>query len=307
MGKILVIAGGGKKHLELFVSEAEKQGVELSIASFSELEYLTKEGAVRLTVNGKDVMEYNLVYIRLVGKRLEEAALLINYCKKAGLKIVDTIFEKGISPRVPLPKSIETELLVAAGIPVPKTYFGSLKNIKENAPEVFGFPFVIKGTTGKQGHAVWSPRNMEELNKLVSELAEKEKEGNKFIAQEFIRASQRVRVLVVGRKAIAAITRPTRWRRRFVKKVNGDDPPGKREPLKPIPEADAQLAVEAANSLYIDIAGVDILHEDESGKAYVLEVNAAPRWASISQDCEVNVEAEIVSFLKSWKVESSEN
>ena len=297
--KILVIAGGGKKHLEPFVMEAGKLAVELDTASFSELEYLTKNSGVELAVNGKDVAEYSLVYIRLVGKRLEEAALLINYCKKVGLKVIDTIFEKGISPKVPLPKSIETELLVASKIPVPTTYFGSLKNIKDRAPEIFDFPFVVKGTTGKQGHAVWSPRNLEELNNLADEVSEKEKEGNKFIAQEFIRASQRVRILVVGGKAVAAITRPTRWRRRFIEKVEGDYPQGIRGPLNPLPKADAQLATDAAKSLYIDIAGVDIIHEDKTGKAYVLEVNAAPRWESISQDCGINVEAEIVTFLNS--------
>ena len=42
---------------------------------------------------------------------------------------------------------------------------------------------------------------------------------------------------------------------------------------------------------------VDILHEDTTNKAYVLEVNSAPRWEAIAKDTDVNVEREILRFL----------
>ena len=67
----------------------------------------------------------------------------------------------------------------------------------------------------------------------------------------------------------------------------------------PVPEGDARLAVEAAGALDINIAGVDIIHEDATGRAYVLEVNSAPRWDSIAKDTGVNVESEILKFLDS--------
>jgi glutathione synthase/RimK-type ligase-like ATP-grasp enzyme len=174
---------------------------------------------------------------------------------------------------------------------VPRTFFSKLKKIKEKGPQIFGFPFVIKGTTGKQGHAVWSPRNEKELTELVDQLAKLERGGKRFIAQEFIKASQRNRVLVVGDKAIAAITRPTRWRRRFTQKERA------RSALMPIPPEDAELAVKAAKSLDIEIGGVDIIHEDDSHQPYVLEVNSAPRWEAIRADTGVNPEHEIVKFL----------
>ncbi len=297
MNKILIIAGGGTKHLEPFLDEANKLGVELTIASFSDLEYLIKEANFKLTVKGVDCARYNLVYIRLVGKRYEDVSLLASFAKKYAVKLVDSIYEKSQFIRLPLAKSLEAKLLLEAGLPVPNTLFARLDQIKEKAAKTLGFPFVIKGTLGKQGHAVWSPRNEIELNELIERLKDQEKNGGRFLAQEFVRASQRTRVLVIGGKATGAITRPTRWRKRFIEKIDGEYPPGKREALKPLPEEDARIAVEAAKSLSIDIAGVDILHEDKTGKFFVLEVNSAPRWESISKDCGINVEAEIVSFL----------
>jgi len=298
MKKILIIAGGGTKHMEPFKLEGEKLGLKVVTASFSDLSYST-EGELQLAVKDEPVDSFDVIYIRLVGKRFEDVSLLVNFAKEKRIRIVDKIYEKSHIIRLPIAKALEVKLLSQAGVVLPKTFFAKLSEIKQKAPELYGFPFVIKGTTGKQGHAVWSPRNNEELEKLYQELKGKEKEGKRFLAQEFIDASQRNRVFVVGGKAIAAITRPTRWRRRFIAKVNGEFPEGKREALMPIPEEDVNLAIAAASALDVDIGGVDIIHEDATGKAYVLEVNSAPRWDSITKDTGVNVEREILLYLES--------
>src|SRR3990167_5953608 len=288
--KILIIAGGGIKHLDPFKREGEKLGLEVITASFSDLSYRA-EGELKLTVKGEALEEFDVIYIRLVGKRLEDVSLLVNYAKEKGIKIVDKVYEKSHIIRLPIAKALEVKLLSQAGVHLPKTFFAKLSEIVQKAPDIYGFPFVIKGTTGKQGHAVWSPRSKEELEALYEELKGKEKEGKRFLAQEFIKASQRNRVFVIGGVAIAAITRPTRWRKRFSKRA------ALREALNPIPEEDATLAVMAANALDIDIAGVDITHDEATGKAYVLEVNSAPRWESIEKDTGLNIERETLKFL----------
>ncbi|MFC1600560.1 RimK family alpha-L-glutamate ligase, partial [Patescibacteria group bacterium] len=227
--KILVVVGGGVKHLSPFKKAAGELGADVVCASFSTLEYETVGGQVKVKVEGIDLAEFSVVYIRLVGKRYEDVALLTYCCRQKGVRLVDTIYQSDGVIRIPIPKSIETKLMYDAGIPVPKTYFGRMKMIRENAEELLGFPFVIKGTMGKQGHAVWSPRTHEELDEMVDKFTPKEKkEGVRFLAQEFIKASQRSRVFVIGEKAVAAITRPTRWRRRFLEKVDGKFPEGKR-------------------------------------------------------------------------------
>jgi RimK family alpha-L-glutamate ligase len=290
--RILIIAGGGIKHLEPFKREGEKLGLQVVTASFSDLSYKT-EGELKLEVKGDSVEGFDVIYVRLVGKRFEDVSLLVNYAKEKGIRIVDRIYEKSHIIRLPVAKALEVKLLSQAGVPLPKTFFAKLSEIVQKAPELYGFPFVIKGTTGKQGHAVWSPRDKEELDELYKELKGKEKEGKRFLAQEFVKAGQRNRVFVIGTVAVGAITRPTRWRKRFTNKE------AIREALVPVPEEDATLALKAAGALDIDIAGVDIIHEDATGKAYVLEVNSAPRWDSITKDTGINIEKEILIFLDS--------
>lgn len=304
--KILIIAGGGRKHMEPFRVAAGKLKVNVKLASFSQMEYLSKDTMPELLIDGEPLDNFSVIYIRLVGKRFEDAALLVAEAKKKGIRVVDRIYEKSEYTRLPLAKSLETKLLIENNIPTPKTYFASLKKIRNRGYQIFGFPFVIKGTIGKQGHAVWSPKNKEELNELHESLREKEKMGARFLAQEFIKASQRERILVIGEKAVAEITRPTRWRRRFLKKdEKGDVKQGIKKGIAPVPKEDADIAVKASKSLGIEVGGVDLIREDETGNPYILEVNSAPRWESIKKDTEVEVEKEIIKYLLTLGYNSS--
>lgn len=293
MKKILIIAGGGKKHLEAFKKEAGGVGVSVVTSSFSNLSYDTSDNSKRviLKVDDVDLKDFDVIYLRLIGKRFEDASIVVDYAKKNRIKVVDKIYKNSKFIRLPLAKGLESKLLIEKGVSHPKTIFASLKIISQKGPLVFGFPFVIKGTTGKQGNAVWSPKNSDELNILMGELLPREKKGEKFIAQEFIKAATRIRVLVIGGKAKAAIIRPTRWRKRF----------DKGEPIRKsylsVPKDLAKISQKATNSLSIDIAGVDVL-KDEKGKLYILEINSAPRWDSIKKDTGLNVEREILKFLK---------
>jgi RimK family alpha-L-glutamate ligase len=295
--RILIIVGGATNHLSPFEAPCRAFGAVGFLASFSDLEYDTTQSPFCLKVRGEPVESFDIIYIRLVGKRFEDLSLLVSYAKDHNIKIVDSIYKTSGIVRLPLGKSLETKLLTEAQIPMPLTVYGSLKTLLEKSPIVFKYPLVIKGTDGKQGHAVWSPTNEQEFVKLVGELSVKEHAKKRFMAQEFIQSAQRSRIFVIGDRAVAGITRPTRWRRRFVEKVNGGYPEGMRSALLPIPADEAELAVRAARALGIEIAGVDIIRDRKTDKLYVLEVNSAPRWDSIKKDTGINVEEEIVKYL----------
>jgi len=289
---ILILVGGNKNQLNPFLIEGGKLGLNICCTSFSELNYfLDSSGkSVSLKIGEYDLKNFDLIYIRLVGRRFEDASIVADYAKKNRIKLVDGIYEKAQFIRLPLAKGLETKLLFEANLPVPKTVFSSLADSK-NLGKNLGFPFVIKSTTGKQGHDVWLPKTKRELEELLNELNERESSGERFIFQKFLKAGTRHRILVIGGKAVAGIARPTRWRKRFTKSSP------QRSALIPMPIEDVNLAVRASNALGIDIAGVDILVEDKTQKRFVLEVNSAPMWASIKKDTGLNVEAEILKFL----------
>lgn len=297
--KILIVTGGKKEKLNSFKEANEGLEQEVILASFSELEYYSGKKNLVLKIQGTDLAIFDLIYIRMVGKRLEDATLLVNYAKQKGIKIVDQLYETSLLMPASVSKAMEMKLFAEAKVPIPPTFFGGLRMIGRRAGKLLGFPLIIKSTTGKKARDVWAPKTQKELEELVEALADQEEKGKRFFAQKFIKASQRVRVLVVGKRVIGAITRPTKWRKRFIKKVKGEYPKGKKEAVKEVPESLAKLAVLASAAVKLDIAGVDILVEDTTDKLFVIEANAAPSWKLIAKDVNLNVESQILDYLGS--------
>ena len=93
-----------------FEKTAKDLKANVKIASFSEVEYLSKDNKVELSIDGEHLNAFSIIYIRLVGKRFEDAALLVSEAKKKGIRIVDTIYQKSQFIRLPLAKSLETRM-----------------------------------------------------------------------------------------------------------------------------------------------------------------------------------------------------
>lgn len=299
--KILILTGGPKKKLDLFDEVSRELEVGLKTASFYDIEYIFQEKnkEFKLRLNGQDIADFDLIYIRMVGKRLEDATLVVNYARQKKIRIVDRVYENSIFVPSTISKAMEMKKLIESGIPLPETYFASLHMIKDKAREILGFPYVLKSTSGRKAREVWKIDNEADFEAIFDELREKEKQGMRFFAQKMVRASLRIRVLVVGGKVIGAITRPTKWRKLWVDIQNGGNSEGLKQALNPVPKKYSELSIKSANAAELDIAGIDILEEDETGELFVIEANAAPSWRLIAKDCGVNVEKEILTYLSS--------
>lgn len=291
MAKILIFTGGPVRKLDAFIEASKELPVDLTAASFSDINYTSLLGGYKLFVGEKDIADFDIIYFRVVGKRLEDATLVANYARDHGVRIVDRLYQDSLLVPSSISKAMETAKTIKANVPMPKTIFGSLEHLRRVAPEKLGFPFVIKSTTGKKAREVWSPNSESELAELVKTLSVMERSGARFFAQEFVRASQRYRAFVLGGEVVAVLTQPTKWRRRFSDKAEGE---------KGLVEATSEmkvLAVEAANAVGLDISGVDILKVDETGELLIIEANAAPSWNLVKKYTDMNVEKEILVWL----------
>jgi ribosomal protein S6--L-glutamate ligase len=302
--RILVITGGPVKKLDHFKLRSRQLGLNVDFASFYDLSYIlkTQSKKYKLLVSGKDVKKYDLIYIRMVGKRLEDATLLVNYAKEHGVRVVDKVYLKSLGMPSTVSKAMEMHKLSSAGIRTPKTYYASLKKIMENAEKKLDFPFVIKATVGRKARNVWAPEKKKELKKLFEELRKKEIKGMNFFAQKMIPSVKRIRILVVGNHALGGVVRSTKFRKRFQKKVKGQYPDPVKITLNVVPRELEDISVKAAKACGLEVAGVDILVGREKEKMYVIEANAAPAWRLIKKYTKVDVEGEILKYLKGLKV-----
>jgi RimK family alpha-L-glutamate ligase len=294
MKKILILTSGKKSKLIPFKLSKRNLKIDLTTASFGDV-YFDSNSKELFLKDGINIANFNVIYFRLVGKSLETAALVAEYAKKKWIKIVDRIYQKSQVFPITQSKAQEMKTLSDARVSIPKTIFGSLAEIAKKGPTMFGFPFVIKSTSGSHGREVYAPKDASELKNLLETLSKEEKTGKKFFAQEFINCTKRIRVLVVGGKIIGSISQLTKWRKR----VEGYKPKEDEKKIDKfiLNKELGNLALRATEVVGIDIAGVDILIDEKTGKSFVIEVNAAPSWKLIKKYCKVNVEYEILKFL----------
>lgn len=294
MVKILILTSGKKRKLTSF--KLSKRGLDINIttASFSDI-YFDSQSSDIMLKGGSNLSSFDVIYFRLVGKSLETAALIAEYAKKNGVQIVDKIYTNSQVFPITQSKAQEMKALADSNISIPKTIFGSLAGIIKKAPLEFGFPFVIKSTSGKKGREVYAPKDRKSLNDLTAQLLPQEKSGKSFFAQEFVNCTKRVRVLVVGGRIIGSISQLTKWRKR----VSGYIPDENEVKIEKfiLNSQIEKLALSAVKAVGIDIAGVDVLIDDKTQRYYVIEVNAAPSWKLIKKYCGINVEYEILKYL----------
>lgn len=294
MKRILILTSGPVKKLDGFIDPIKKLKIDVTLSSFNEINFSSSKKNV--FVGAVDLSNYDLIYFRLVGKSLEIASVVSDYAKKRRIKLIDKTYEKSRVFPITQSKAMEMKALSDAGVITPKTYFGSLEQIKKTANDIFKFPFVIKATTGSRGREVYSPQNKKEADILFDELRIQEKQGKKFFAQEFIPTSKRVRVLVVGGKVVGSISQLTKWRKRLrsYKPVEDEIKIEKFEITSDV----EKLAILATRVVGLDICGVDILISEKTNKCYIIETNAAPAWNLINKYCDICVEEEILKFLQ---------
>lgn len=273
MTKILILTSGNVSKLDNFKEVSPIDGVEITLSSFSDINYDTSNEGLR--VGKVDLKLFNVIYFRLVSKSLEIATLVTNYAIKNNIKLVDELYSSSLLLPMSLGKSIEMRKLHEAGISIPRTLFGTFEGLE--------FPFIVKSTSGQKAREVWMVKNQEELDALKLKF----EKGKFYFSQELVPNAERVRVLVIGDRAVGAIKRQTKWNKSEAK-----------ETLATIPTEIAELAVNSAKAVGLDISGVDILVNSQTKEMFVIEANAAPAWKLINKYCGIKVEDEIIKYLQ---------
>ena len=184
MNKIVVFGGNIKsdKLLEL-KSAAEKLGVELDLVSYKQISFETETGKV--LIDGEKIGGYDVYFFRNTKKYWEEANLVTDQIDKNKI-IVDPMVEFGRPSDAC--KAHQMLVLSQAGLPVPKSIYGSLEYLKKEAVKQFEFPLIIKGSRGDRRRQVFKIYGKTDFEAKLKELKEVEKNGeNKYMLQEYLK------------------------------------------------------------------------------------------------------------------------
>jgi gamma-F420-2:alpha-L-glutamate ligase len=197
------------------------------------------------------------------------------------------------------------QILSRRGIPVPKTILGKFPVDVDLVEHEVGFPVVVKTLRGTRGMGVVLCSDRAQFNDLAN-LLDGAGSGADFIFQQYIAAShgRDVRVLVVDGRPVAAMLRQSADGG-FKSNISR----GGVASRFALPRAMADLAVDVAAALKLDVAGVDVLFDGDGYR--VCEANSSPGFQGLEAACKVSVPALIFDAMirkyglaarrKSWR------
>lgn len=325
MNKIALFFGGKvSKHLVLVRKAAREMGVELDLVSYNNVCFETETG--KISLRGKDVNDYDVLFFRTTGKHWEEVDLIINSIEREDMVVIDPLVRFG-KPSYAC-KAWQMLKLKDEGIDVPKSIYGSLWYLYEvmargdnssqrifpsgesarqaqsqekllTSSYQFSFPVIIKGSGGDRGMRVFKANNLEELEKLVRDLRKTETEGGKrYLLQEYIENDGDFRVLVLGEKVLGVMKRARTGKDEFRNNYSA----GGTVEVADLPTEVKDLAVKAAKVCGLAVAGVDVAFRDfDMKKPVIWEVNKGPQFKGFMKATGIDVPSEIVKYLVSLK------
>jgi RimK family alpha-L-glutamate ligase len=182
------------------------------------------------------------------------------------------------------------QLLSRSKLSSPRTMLAKYPIASEIVKREIGFPLVIKNVTGTQGTGIYLCENENKFIDVMDLIYSNNSKAN-IILQEFIQKSygKDLRVFVVGGKVIACMQRQSNnnFKANFSKGGNVS-----RYDITPEIE---WLSTEAAKLFNLDIAGIDLLFDNDEFK--ICEANSSPGFLGLEQVVGKVIAENIIDYI----------
>lgn len=183
------------------------------------------------------------------------------------------------------------QLLSASGLPIPRTILAKFPVDVDVIERELGFPVVVKTLRSTRGAGVVLCQDREQFDSLASLLGDANPSAD-FIFQKYIRSShgRDVRLFVIGGEVAAAMERRSR-NGGFKSNISLGGVGASIEPAREM----VDLALRATRALRLDIAGVDILYDEQGYR--ICEANSSPGFEGLEKVCRVSVPDKVLDFV----------
>jgi RimK family alpha-L-glutamate ligase len=244
-------------------SNYQSLGIELDTSSLR----------VFLLESAEDLETFDFVYFRSYFRNSEQAATIAEYLSEKNVPFLCSELKSYLA----LSKLTQAARLSRVGLPIPKTIFYPSDKYEQYYDQLvssIGSPFIFKaidGATGRDNYLVTDKNQLTGILKDSGDLL--------FIAQKFIPNSSDLRVLVINNKVELVIKRARQDNSTHLNNTSQ----GAEATLVENSQLEAahhDMAIKAAAAMHREVAGVDLMFDDNSGQPYILEVNASPQIGS---------------------------
>ncbi len=259
-----------------FEAEAERAGARALWLDPHELAW-THEG---LILSGEPLATPDVIVPRNGGLTSDRVLGVLRSFESAGVPLVNDSAAVEIS-RDKLDAYVALE---CAGVRVPNSLSVASEADLLEAAKQLEYPYVLKSRRGMGGEAVSLVRHLDDALAALA-LLEPPVMAQRFIPTEGFD----VRVTVVDGRALGAVRRT-----HALDDFRGNTAAGAESTAHDLDDELAEIAVQAADALALDVAGVDLVFG--SGGYVVLEVNSAPGFDAFERTTGVNVAAAVVAL-----------
>lgn len=266
--------------------------IEVTTAEIGELlfEVSTNNAKITHPAQNLDIKDFDLVIIRHIGLLDAEAHAIAVYCRKNGIKCIDSYLDRVIDDKM----SAAFEHW-SIGAPLPRTFYGSLDEMIKSLPEL-GAKAVFKDNRGNKGKINFVVSSADEIRRISND-----NPGVRFQLQQFIPNDCDYRILVLNYKPVLVIRRMAANGNH----LNNTSQGGAAEivPLENMDKDILDMVVKVSCAEKLEVSGVDVVIDSNSGKFYILEVNHAPMISSGSfQDEKADAYTKMVAELLEEKL-----
>lgn len=256
----------------LLEKEAGDTPVQVDTATYDELVCDLRPGHAKLFLHttGRDVAEYDVVYLRRIKEATAGAITAGIYCKAKGIPVIDR--ELANRPGS-MGKQTQYMRLALANMPFPATLYSPSHEALLRAFDAsdMSFPLILKSVSGSRGSDNYLIASRDELHAVCAAHPTVH-----FLIQEYVPNSGDYRVWVCG-----DTIGPILYRSRTSGHTNNTSLGGRAKlvPASTLPADVLEDCKRAAKLFDRDIAGVDVVFEHDTipGRHYLFEVNRAPQ------------------------------
>jgi RimK family alpha-L-glutamate ligase len=261
-------ARGHKRADTLLIEIAAEKGLEAVSMQYDKILIDGEE----IYVGEKRLCDFDYVIMGMMAKKTEIVNPILQYLEKHGILHFDygTPSDRGN-------KMQDMCNLIQAGLPYVPSFVSS--NSSEATKYIAKhwkneYPVVCKVLNASQGDGVSKCDSAEELKKAFPDSKDPQYQDFRMV-QKFIPNEGDYRVLIFCDKIIAIAKRVSKDPK---KEFRNNMSKGGRGFLADLPHDASQLALDSVRVLEKEMAGVDLIQDENTGKWYIMEVNSAPQY-----------------------------
>ncbi|MBB1478677.1 RimK family alpha-L-glutamate ligase [Pseudoalteromonas sp. SG41-2] len=275
--------------VERLLAAAKEEGIDLQVFSPDQFDLtITREDGKSILIDGVTTTLPDFVIPRMGASTTYFALAIIRHLERLGVYCVNS----SQSIETVKDKLFAQQILAERNLPTPNTMLVKFPVNIDLVDRQIGFPVVIKTLSGSQGSGVFLSKSKSEFDDLMQLIEAANPQAN-IILQQFVKSShgRDLRVLTIGGRAVACMERNSGGKN-FKANVSAGGT-GKPHPITPEIE---WLATQTANVLNLDVAGIDLLFDDNHFK--ICEANSSPGFEGLEAALGINVAREILHFIR---------